>query len=254
MDIQKKYSQTSDSLPGFFSLLQEAWKIYRDKINDLLLITAVPFLAVFISLAILFLFGIGLITLGSFDFAKAFLLLPSLGPGLSLLILLLLTICMIATIWSEIALIQILVKRDQGIGLKEAFLSVKSKIISAFWISILVGWAILGGILLFIIPGIIFSVWFVFSSFVLVSEGLSGTKALSKSKALVRGRWFSVFFKIIAFIILIIGLSILMDMVKETLNLPPVSENIFTWLLAPFSTAYYLLIYESLKKIKGEAI
>jgi hypothetical protein len=46
--------------------------------------------------------------------------------------------------------------------------------------------AIMGGFILFIIPGILFALWFGLSQHVVVLEDLSGTKALSRSKQLTR--------------------------------------------------------------------
>lgn len=53
--------------------------------------------------------------------------------------------------------------------------------------------AIMGGMILCIIPGILFAFWFSLSSHVVVIEGLSGTKALSRSKDLMRGNIGTVF-------------------------------------------------------------
>ena len=54
---------------------------------------------------------------------------------------------------------------------------------------ILAGLAILGGFALFIIPGIIFSVWFGYATYATVAEGLEGRAALGRSRAIVRGRF-----------------------------------------------------------------
>jgi hypothetical protein len=52
--------------------------------------------------------------------------------------------------------------------------------------SILMYLAIFGGLLLFIIPGILFALWFGLSQHVVIIEGLSGPTALGRSKKLVR--------------------------------------------------------------------
>ena len=57
----------------------------------------------------------------------------------------------------------------------------KSGIWQFFWISLLRGWAVLGGLILFIIPGIIFSIWFSLSLYILVAEGLKGTSAIKQN-------------------------------------------------------------------------
>ena len=53
------------------------------------------------------------------------------------------------------------------------------------WTSFLMGVAIMGGVILCVIPGIIAAFWFVLSTQVVVVEGLSGFKALKRSRALM---------------------------------------------------------------------
>ena len=53
------------------------------------------------------------------------------------------------------------------------------------WTTILMYLAIWGGLILFIIPGIYFAIWFGLSQHVVVIEGLSGRAALGRSKKLV---------------------------------------------------------------------
>jgi hypothetical protein len=52
--------------------------------------------------------------------------------------------------------------------------------------SILMYLAIFGGLILLIIPGVLFALWFGLSQHVVVIEGISGTRALGRSKKLVR--------------------------------------------------------------------
>jgi hypothetical protein len=61
-----------------------------------------------------------------------------------------------------------------------------SRLLPLIWTSILMFLAIMGGFILLIIPGILFALWFSLSTHVVVIEGLSGTKALGRSKELVR--------------------------------------------------------------------
>lgn len=55
------------------------------------------------------------------------------------------------------------------------------------WTSFLMGVAIMGGFILCVIPGIIAAFWFSLSTQVVVVEGLSGFKALKRSRALMTG-------------------------------------------------------------------
>jgi len=74
------------------------------------------------------------------------------------------------------------------------------------WTSFLMMAAIYGGILLCIIPGIYFAIWFGLSQHVVVLEGLNGPKALGRSRKLVhkdRGKFLA-----LVFIMTVISLAI----------------------------------------------
>ena len=58
--------------------------------------------------------------------------------------------------------------------------------------------AILSGVILLVIPGIIFSIWFAFSTHAVILDNKKGTQALSYSKQLVRGRWGAVLWRLLA--------------------------------------------------------
>lgn len=66
----------------------------------------------------------------------------------------------------------------------------------SFWkfslLSIFMFLIIAGGFILLIIPGVIFSVWFMFSGFTLIEKNTKVTEALSQSKSLVKGNFWKV--------------------------------------------------------------
>lgn len=61
--------------------------------------------------------------------------------------------------------------------------------------SIVTGFITLGGLILFIVPGIIFSIWFAFASTIVVIEQTRIFEALSRSRALVQGRFWSILWR-----------------------------------------------------------
>jgi MFS family permease len=68
---------------------------------------------------------------------------------------------------------------------------------SIVWVNILMGLIIFGGSLLFIFPGIIFTVWYYFAVYETVFFNKRGTKALAGSKQLVLGRTGQVLWRIL---------------------------------------------------------
>ncbi len=73
---------------------------------------------------------------------------------------------------------------------------------------ILAGLAIMGGIILLVIPGIIFGFWFSLSQHVTVLENIAGTTALTRSKALMKGNIGTAFVLGLLLWVIIFGLSL----------------------------------------------
>ncbi len=68
-----------------------------------------------------------------------------------------------------------------------------------FLLVALVFLANLGGFILLIIPGIIFSTWFSFSNFIFVDKGLGIKASIGKSRELVKGRFWAVLGRLLVF-------------------------------------------------------
>src|SRR3989344_3640649 len=124
--------------------------------------------------------------------------------------------------------------KEDNIDARGALSMAWNKIGSFFWISLLTGLAVIAGFILLVIPGIIFSVWFSFAIYVLISENVKGTDALSKSKQLVLGNWWPVFGRILIMMIIVILISWIRF-------LGPIINVFF---VAPFSLVYLFLLYE----------
>lgn len=141
-----------------------------------------------------------------------------------------------------------------------------------FWpfllILVLSGLAIVGGLILFIIPGIIFSIWFSFAAFVFVFEGLRGVAALKRSKQLVRGYAWTILARLLVFQIFIIVLSIpsyvLQALSSYTQYLSPAMIGltavvsiygiIIGFITVPLSFIYSYYIFRKLKLVKDKNI
>jgi len=156
-----------------------------------------------------------------------------------LLILIGALFAIIIGLWSRVALFCAV--KDNTAGIKKSLSDAWPKIASFFWISLLAGLAVLGGFILFVIPGIIFAVWFGFSLYVYIFEGTKGSSALKKSKELVKGRWWPVFARFLVFGII----AMLISWIK---GLGPIINAFF---VVPFGAVYLKVLYEDLKSIKA---
>lgn len=228
------------SLSGVGDLLSRSWQIYKERIWVFLGIIILPWLSIL---------PLGLLVAG-------LMRLPQLLPILSVVILIFALIVIIVTLWSSVALLYAIKEREEKIGIKESFTKGWHKIISYLWISISVGFITLVGFLFFIIPGIIFAVWFSLATYVLVAEDLRGSKALSRSKQLVSGNWWKVFWRFLVLGIITVVIYIIYGLVIALIDIPYINNiapTILMILLTPFFTTFGFLIYEDLRKIKETA-
>lgn len=210
-------------------LLKESWQIYFSKIKVLIVIVAIPA-------------GISLLTnilasfLDSFFIWLVWLFLFFLSFLLWLLVI-----------------PSLLCALKENFGSKEAYQKGLKIFLPYLWVYFLVTIISLGGFLLLIIPGIIFSIWFSLAVYVLVFEEKKGILTLFKSKQLIAGRWWAVFWRLfILGLILAIFLFSFNLLITNFFGLQ-ISEK-FDFLLLlfifPFGLIYQLLIYQNLKEIK----
>ncbi len=83
----------------------------------------------------------------------------------------------------------VLLRSAQGtkISFRDAFEQGRPYILPLIGIGILTGLAIIGGLILFIIPGLIFAAWFSLGFFVLLDENKGVVDSMKRSKELVKG-------------------------------------------------------------------
>ena len=97
------------------------------------------------------------------------------------------------------------------------------------------------GLVLLIVPGIIFAVWFSFSRFILIKEGLGIKASLARSKELVRGRFWPILGRYLIFFVVII-------LAQIALSLVPYIGTIASTLLAPLFILPFYLLYQELSR------
>lgn len=223
-------------------LLTGAWKIYKNRFWTFLGIILLPavLLVILIPLAVL-------IARASQEL-KVYLILGTVIFGLAFGILM---------IWSYLALAYAIKDRQEKIGVIESFRRAKARLVPYIWTSFVSGFVVMGGFMLFIVPGIIFAVWFSQMFFVVAFEGERGMNALLKSKAYVQGRWGAVFGRLvfIAFVVIVIS-AVPSAIVSafESKVIGNVLNNVISVLLAPLSAVYVFLLYENLKQTRGQLV
>jgi hypothetical protein len=212
-------SKQAVGLTGPFDLLKEAWDLYKARIGTFLGVVLLPMLVLFL-LVVLFVIG-----------------------GI------------VIQMWGQVALVVAVRDSSEAIGIKESFRRGRSKILSYWWLMCLSGLIVMGGYMLFVIPGVVFSIWFSFALYVLVSEDVRGMNALLKSREYVKGRWWAVFGRLLFIGLVSFTVYVVPSILFEFLDLSWVG-SIYSWLvslvLTPIVVAYSFLLYENIKSVKGD--
>lgn len=142
--------------------------------------------------------------------------------------------------------------QDKKISLFEAYKESLPLFFPFILVSLLQFLAIFSGFILLIIPGIIFAIWFMFSQFSLLAEDERGRKALKRSKGLVKGKWWSVFGRVVLFFILITLASLPVSILNFIPLLGSSISIIFSALQSVFTAIFIYEMFKALKTLKEQ--
>ncbi len=171
-------------------ILSESWKRFTENLRLILIIALIVYLPINIILSFVTLEE----TVWNF-----YALVIQLLKGL---------IGIIATMAIAYAIKSKIDKKSISIG--EALRKSLSKWGAAIGTNIILGIFLLGLTLLLIVPGIIYSVYWIFVTFVVILNDKSGKDALDYSKKIVKGRWltvagYSIVFGVLGFLLAFVG-------------------------------------------------
>ena len=224
-------------------LFKKTWTIYREKFSLLVGLLALPLLLMVVS---------QLLMLVENSLVSVLASLLALGAGVGIL-------------WGSASLILALRDRTQKLTIQEAYrLGWTKKLWALIWVAILSTFIIGGGYWLFIIPGIILTVWLIFAQILVLVEDEKGMKAIVKSREYTRGYFWPILGR---YVLITIGIMavyvVLMFLVGLIIrHLGGLSYAIISSLLgvaigalvAPLAIVSLYLVYENLKQVKGGSV
>ncbi len=230
-------SGTGNSLATPSELLSSSWKLFKVNWKELALICVVPALVNLV--AVIFgATGIGTIVAIPLMLFGAVLFIAVI-PGL---------VDAVRKISAD-SLAKISFKEQYKIGL------------GLFWpfllIVVIQTLSAMGAWVLFIIPGIAVSIYLSMTVFTMVVDGHRGFSALTESFALVRGRWWPVFGRILILALLNIAVSIALVIVTIPFSFAfgivgKFVPNLLIYaIMIPFTFIYDYKLYESLKATRS---
>jgi hypothetical protein len=256
-------SKNTSSLPGPIELFSEAWRVFKKRWKPLVGLSFIPGLValgvVFILLLVMIFVGI----VGQFNVST----ISSNTPLLILLAVIgvIFYIVLLALLfWVQLTLLLVIVQHDEETTANAAFHLARSKLWPYFVTVIIMGILTFSGYLLFIIPGIVLSIWFSFAGFIVLKENRRGVDALIMSRGYVRGYGWEVAWRFIAFWLIYLGMFIVTGAISSIVESTRDAATTRTFqasmqfivsiaqiILNIMAIIYAYLIYEHLRKIKG---
>jgi hypothetical protein len=216
-------------LSGIGELFDRSWEIFKRRIGTLISLYLLS--GVFLIVPFGIFIGIGYLFSLVFSDSKTALIASGAVVGI--------IAGSIAMFWGFAAFIFAVV--DENLRIKDALEKGWLRIGAFTWLLSILGFIVMGGFLLFLIPGVIFMVWFAFAQFILPNEGVKGMNALLKSKEYVKGYWVDVF-----------GRLFIVWLISGAIGMVPIIGPILSILFMPFMMIFIYLIYEDLRSIKGD--
>ncbi len=255
-------------LPGPGELLKESFLVYRKKYKFYLGILLLPF---FINVVPVILFMFFMQSISSMFASKRFdasLLIqyPAIIIGFFVWILAL----FIASITSQSAILySVTHAQEENLTIGSSYKKGSKYIWQLLWIGCISGLLIAGGMFLFVIPGIIFSIWFSFSALTLFDQNIKGSEALSKSKLYVQGYFWPIlgrmFFMTLISIIASFAISSTVEFIGIFVSLAGIPKEItssfsqamgsvVSYVVMPLWLIYWYKVYSRMKELNKEKI
>jgi len=231
-------------LIGVSELFKKTWAIYREKFTLFVGLLALPLLLMVIS-QLLMLVGNGLVS----TLAKLIGLVAGVG-----------------ILWGGASLILALRDRAQALTIKESYrLSWTKKLLSLIWVAILTMFIAGGACWLFLVPGIILTVWLIFAQILVLVENEKGMTAIVKSREYTRGYFWPILGRyalamVVLGIVYLVIMSVAGLITQKLLGglsyaiISSLLGAIINILLMPLAVVYLYLLYENLKQVKGGSV
>ena len=252
----KEASSSATTIPGPRRLFAEAWQLYRSHYKTFLKISLV-ILSMYV-VAVLLMISLFI----SYFFVKDNPLVVMMLIGISFFVVLAIVLGLQFLVgWSQLAMLAVVKKND--ISWRDAYRTTKKLVWPYFLFLLLMGLVVMGGMGLFIIPGLIFAFWFSQAVFVFFEEHRRGFDVLLASREYVRGKFWIVIGRGLAltlFLILMQSPFFIVELLIKTNDLNSsfgvvinMAGNLFSVVvLTPLALIYSYHLFTYLKKQRGE--
>lgn len=233
-------SPMGGKLPGIMTLVENSWNLYAARFKTSVLLQLLSIIVIIIA-AVLF-GGVGFGT-----FALVDNLVGQIFGGL--VVAFFFAILILIYLWITAAQMLVYHLEQSEVSVKKVLNAAKPVLKPLFIVFILQALVNFTGFILLIIPGLIFTFLFTFSTYIAVIEKRQWFDALLASREYVRGYFWPVVFRILLMAVSVIILSIILGGIGGNgVNF------VYNLLVTPLIVAYVYSLYTQLKTIKGDIV
>lgn len=228
----------STELKSFSILFSETWEQFKNRaltILGVLLVSTLVVLGLMVLLAV-----VSVLSVDSLQGIVEQLQQGRFDLQFLLLFCLFLVVVMGAGMWSQSATIAVAI--DETMGVRKALRVGWQQLWAMGWILLLAGSIVMTGFLLFMVPGIIFSISLVFALYPLYEDDLRGMDAVLASYRYVKGRWWNT-----------LGKLLLIWLIAIVLDLIPLVGPLLYFIFTPFLLLFTVAMYRDLKATTAES-
>ncbi len=217
------------------TLLKKAWQLMLANAGVLFTLSLAP---------LVFAFFVGLLAAGS----KPATVIGGIIAG-------------IVHVLTAIAVIAVLNARSTGETktISQAYKVALERFLPLVLTGLLIGLASFGGMLIFLLPGILIVIWASFATYIVVLEEISGLKAFVRSAAYVKDYWAAIFGRnlfvgflaMLPMIAFFIVKLIVIGAQTKTPGMDAVFNSLYSFAITPLLACYSYLLYRNIIQIKG---
>jgi hypothetical protein len=156
--------------------------------------------------------------------------------------------------WSQVSLLYAIV--NQKAGVNESYKKGKNLLWAYIVLSLFNSMIVFGGFVVFLIPGIIFSVWLSLAVFVFMEENEKQEKAILKSYEYVRGHWWPILGRILFIVFVLMAIqwiiSLILTLFGVQVETSKELSEVISFFFYPLTLIYYFIMYKDIKTIKNK--
>ena len=245
-------NQTTPAMTAFKELFSQAWNIYKKTFKTSIKVLLTGLLIAGIS------FGVGVVT---FTAALGMATLVTGWVGIASVIIFGVVACLVFAISiylmviALIALYQVVMETvPADTAIRERFRIARKSVhpmIEVSFISVLV---VLGGMALFVIPGIWISLPMSFVGLAVLFDNKTTHQAIEQSISLAKGRWWSVFFRLFLLQVVFFVVMLPIGWIGKMLHVKDLLNNVFSIVTMPLSMIFTIVLWKDLKRVHAGEI